>query len=379
MTSAASGYPRTVASVHQLSPADARRIAVHAQLLDAERRPDCSIWCATSPCSSSTRSPRSLRAPTWWRGAASDRRTRRPSCASALADRTLIELQAVIRPAEDLALYRADMADWPGTGELRDWQRPAATGSRPTTRCRRDILERLSLRTAADARAPGHLRGALESTGWTNDRNVEKLLDFMVRARRGRGRRPAGTRAAVGPGARGSTPTTRSSRPTRRGAPRRAAAARPRHRPSPSAADSRWSRATSARSGEPAVVEGVKGEWRVDPSLLDRPFSGRTALLSPFDRLVHDRKRAVELFDFDYQLEMYKPAAKRRWGYYALPVLHRRPADRQGRRHRGPRGGRAAGRRDPRGRAVHQERGRGGRRELKDLARWLELDLALPG
>jgi uncharacterized protein YcaQ len=45
-------------------------------------------------------------------------------------------------------------------------------------------------------------------------------------------------------------------------------------------------------------------------------------LLSPFDRLIHDRKRAVELFGFDYQLEMYKPAAKRRWGYFALPLLH---------------------------------------------------------
>src|SRR5215218_8642635 len=75
-------------------------------------------------------------------------------------------------------------------------------------------------------------------------------------------------------------------------------------------------------AGEPAVVEGVKGEWRVDPAALSDDFDGRTVLLSPFDRLVHDRVRALELFDFEYTLEMYKPAAKRRWGYFALPVLH---------------------------------------------------------
>ena len=45
-------------------------------------------------------------------------------------------------------------------------------------------------------------------------------------------------------------------------------------------------------------------------------------MLSPFDRLVHDRERALGLFDFEYVLEMYKPAAARRWGYFALPVLH---------------------------------------------------------
>jgi uncharacterized protein YcaQ len=132
-------------------------------------------------------------------------------------------------------------------------------------------------------------------------------------------------------------------------------------------------------AGEPAVVAGVKGTWRVDAALLGQPFSGRTALLSPFDRLIHDRKRMVELFEFDYQLEMYKPAAKRRWGYFALPILY---------------GDRLAGKLDAtadreagvlRVDAIHQDvpfdagMTAAVDGEIKDLARWLELDLTLPG
>ena len=56
------------------------------------------------------------------------------------------------------------------------------------------------------------------------------------------------------------------------------------------------------------MVEGVRGQWRVDPAQLGQPFAGRAALLSPFDRLLADRKRMDEVFEFDYILEMYKPA-----------------------------------------------------------------------
>ncbi len=128
--------------------------------------------------------------------------------------------------------------------------------------------------------------------------------------------------------------------------------------------------------GELSVVEGVPGTWRVDPSLLGQPVTGRTTLLSPFDRLIHDRKRTIELFKFDYQLEMNKPAAKRRWGYFALPILH---------------GDRLVGKLD-----AHADRTSGVLRidavhqniefiptitddvdrEIQHLAQWLKLDLA---
>ncbi len=119
---------------HELSRKDARRIAVRAQWLYADR--PAQLLPLVRQITLLQLDPTAAVAPSadlvlWSRlgsGYAPVELVR------ALQDRTLIELQATLRPAEDLALYRAEMATWPGTGALRDWQEKHLTGCGPTTR-----------------------------------------------------------------------------------------------------------------------------------------------------------------------------------------------------------------------------------------------------
>jgi hypothetical protein len=80
-----------------------------------------------------------------------------------------------------------------------------------------------------------------------------------------------------------------------------------------------------------AEVEGWEQAAYVHPdhhALLKQAAAGAlkptaTRILSPFDPVVWDRKRASELFGFDYKIECYTPEAKRRYGYFTLPLLRR--------------------------------------------------------
>ncbi|CUR59309.1 conserved hypothetical protein [metagenome] len=308
-------------TTHELSGPRARRIAVRAQLLDADRPDDVlevlrHLGFLQVDLTRVVAEHADLAL--WTRlGAGYDP----DDLAGLVGDGAVVEHQAMLRPSEDVALFQADMDAWPGEPPLKEWQEDLRDWVQANDGARREVLALLRSEGPTAARdLPDSCEVPWRSSGWTNNKNVMKLLECMeargevaVASREGRERR-WDLAERVHPG----DPAVPGEQAHRTLAARRLRAlglARPR-------ALEAWHEPYDVRgAGEPARVDGVRGLWRVDPSLLDDEFEGRTAILSPLDRLVFDRKRMSDLFAFDYQLEMYKPADQRLWGYWAMPVL----------------------------------------------------------
>ena len=302
--------------MHELTREEARQVVVRATMLDAERPTD--LMSVVERLTALPTEPTRAIAPSydlvsWSRlGTAYEPR----DLDDLLAERELYEDAHGIRPMADLALHLADMAAYPPWDEVRDWLEANEL-------FRTEVLDVLDADGPLPSRAV-HATAQVpwKSSGWNSDRNVRTMLSCLLQRGEVAVNGRAGTQKKYDLAERvypdGVDAVPRDEARVRRDAARLRGLG--------------IARATGTvlpgepihvgEAGEPAVVEGTAGEWRIDPAQLGQAFAGRTALLSPFDPVCRDRVRMEELFEFEYVLEMYKPAAKRRWGYFALPILH---------------------------------------------------------
>jgi uncharacterized protein YcaQ len=253
---------------------------------------------------------------------------------------------ASIVPTEDYPIHHATMrrygkGDSPWARKVRSWLEANASLRRHVlTRLRRDGP--LRARDIEDISAVGWRSG-----GWTTGRNVDRMLTFLWAAGKIAVARRSGQQRWWDMAERWLPSWTPRERLSDRVVVRAAAqrSLRALGVATPAHVEAHFIRgrypglqAVLARlRSEGAIVpmqvvddgQTWPGEWYIhaeDLPLVDRLETGwwtpRTTLLSPFDNLICDRSRTELLFGFRYRVEIYVPKAKRKFGYYVLPILH---------------------------------------------------------
>jgi uncharacterized protein len=299
---------------HRLTADQARRIIVRAQLLDADRPADVvevaeqlgyvkiDPTATIAPCEHTV---------LWSRIGWSYEPGQLQKAVE--SDRLLFEFDGAYRPVSLLPLLRPAMRRWPQRESSRQWL--AAN-----RRFRREVLARLREEgPLTAAQIPDTAQVSRPPDGWSGSNQVPHMLEFLQRqgvvavaGREGRTRRWDLAERVYPDLGDEVGPDEAEARLARR---RLQAAGLAKLR-------SPWTPVGEA--GEPAVVEGSRWRWRVDPealAALDETVDGRVALLNPYDSVLFDRPRLTEAFGFTYVLEQFKPAAQRRFGYFAHPIL----------------------------------------------------------
>jgi uncharacterized protein len=228
-------------------------------------------------------------------------------------DRILFEFDGAFRPVSLLPLMLPSMRCWPQRPSTRAWL--DANDS-----FRADVLARLRAEgplLASDI--PDTAEVTVAPDGWYGSNQVVHMLDFLQRqgevavVRREGRHRLWDLAERVYPR---DLPEYEPDVAARLLDGRRLQAAGIAKQRSP------WTPVGEA--GEPAMVEGLRQKYRVDPEALaslDDADTGRVAFLSPYDGMLFDRPRLKELFDFEYVLEQFKPKPQRKYGYFSHPIL----------------------------------------------------------
>jgi uncharacterized protein len=280
--------------VREVSPAEARRIAVRAQLLDGS---PTDVLSTVRHLGRLQIDPISTVAPPqylvlWSRLGNYDR---------AELDRLLweqkklFEWKAFIYPIEDLPLIRALTREPWGQAKWRQWQKEFMEEQ---AGLRRYILRELDRDGPLPSRELEHHAARYdERTVWWGTR---AQLTWMLELLQQRGRIAVAGRQSG----------------------QRLWDLAERWYPETETVPIREARRLRAEKRFRALgVKLERGRLVAHPEAADGPVGNRVTFLSPFDRLVHDRDRAEALWDFFYRLEMYVPKAKREYGYYVLPIL----------------------------------------------------------